>query len=61
MPVDVRINEVTTDVNVSDASSLLTPEILEQIIQAVFKRLEEKEREEQAQSDDTQLGSQNSD
>ena len=56
MPVDVRINDVTTDVNVTDASAMLTPQVLERIIQAVLRRLEEQKRVEREMAQETNLG-----
>ena len=56
MPVDVRINEVATDVNVTDASAMLTPEILERIVQEVLERLEERQEAEQELAQERSLG-----
>lgn len=55
---DVRINEVTTSVNVTDASALLSPQILERIVQAVIQRLEEQRRSEREAEKDRSLGAQ---
>ena len=41
---DVRITEVTTDVTVTDASSLLSPELLERLTGAVLARLADRQR-----------------
>ena len=57
MPVDVRINDVTTNVNVTDASAMLSPEVLERIVQAVIARLEAKERDERQAEEERSLGS----
>lgn len=59
MPADMRINDVTTDVNITDADSLLTTEVLEKIIQAVLDRLEELKRDESEQEEEAQLGARN--
>lgn len=56
MPADVRINEVTTDVNVTDASAMLTPQILERIVQAVLRRLDEQRRVEREMAQERSLG-----
>jgi hypothetical protein len=53
---DVRINEVTTDVNVTDASAMLTPQVLERIVQAVLRRLDEQRRREREAEQDRRLG-----
>ncbi len=57
MPVDVRINDVTTNVNVTDASAMLSPEVLERIVQAVIARLEAKQRDESQAEEERSLGS----
>ena len=57
MPVDVRINDVTTNVNVTDASAMLSPEVLERIVQAVIARLEAKQRDERQVEEERSLGS----
>jgi hypothetical protein len=56
MPVDVRINRVTTDLNVTDASAMLTPQILERITQAVLARLEEQQRSQREADQDRTMG-----
>jgi hypothetical protein len=56
MPVDVRINDVTTEVSVTDGSAILTPQILELIVQAVLSRLEEQKRAERNQARERNLG-----
>ncbi len=57
MAADVRINDVTTDVNVTDTSALLTPTILERIVQEVLKRLEERRRTEREVEQERSLSS----
>ena len=56
MPADVRINQLTTDVNVTDATAMLTPQILAQITEAVIQRLADKQRVHQAREQDQRLG-----
>jgi hypothetical protein len=56
MPVDVRINEVTTDLNVTDASAMLTPQVLERIVQAVLARLEAQQRTQREADQECSLG-----
>jgi hypothetical protein len=41
---EVRINEVTADIAVADATAFLGPEVLERIVQAVLARLADHER-----------------
>ncbi len=42
--MDVRINEVETDLKVTDAEALLTPQVLAKIVAEVKRQLEEEER-----------------
>ena len=56
MPVDVRVNDVTTNVNVTDASAMLNPQVLERIVQAVLARLEAKQRDERQSEQERSLG-----
>jgi hypothetical protein len=57
MPADVRIQEVTTDVHATDAAALLTPPVLERIVQAVLQRLEEQKGRERELDEERSLGS----
>ena len=45
---DVRVNEVTSEVAVTDAAAFLSPETLERIVGAVIARLEAKHRDDVA-------------
>ncbi len=53
---DVRIGEVTSDVTVTDASSFLSPEMLERIVQAVVARLEGKRRDDEQRDRERSFG-----
>jgi hypothetical protein len=55
--VDVRVNQVTTDINVTDSSAMLTPEVMSQIVAAVIQQLEERQREQQRMEDEQSFGS----
>lgn len=55
---DVRIQEVVTDVNVTDASALLTPQMLDRIVRAVLRRLEEQQRQAREVEQERILGAQ---
>jgi hypothetical protein len=55
---DVRIQEVVTDVNVTDASALLTPQMLDRIVRAVLRRLEEQQRQARETTQERSLGAQ---
>ena len=52
MATDVRINQVTNDLNVTDATAMLTPHVLERIVQAAIKRIQEIQRDERQQARD---------
>jgi hypothetical protein len=59
MPADVRINEVTTDINVTDAAAMLTPAVLERIVQAALARLKEQQRLEREIEQERGVGNRN--
>ena len=42
--MDIRINEVETDLNVTDAEAMLTPRVMARIVAEVKRQLEEDER-----------------
>jgi hypothetical protein len=42
--MDVRINEVQTDLKVTDAEAMLTPRVLARIVAEVKRELEQDER-----------------
>jgi|GEM_PF-2478935 len=52
MPIDVRVESVVSRVRVADPDALLTPEVLERIVQVVMARLEEREAERRERDDD---------
>lgn len=43
--MDVRIEEVTTSVHVVDPQSLLTPDVLARVVEAVVARLDARTRD----------------
>ena len=53
--MDVQINELTSNIHLTDARAMLTPEVLAQIVEAVTRALQEQERERQARERDTQI------
>jgi hypothetical protein len=55
--VDVRVNQVTTDINVTDSSAMLTPEVMSQIVATVIQQLEERQREQQRMEEEQSFGS----
>ena len=57
MPVDVRVNRVTTDVNITDVSALLTPKALDTIVAATLERLARERSAQQRARRDRALGS----
>jgi len=56
MPADVRINQVTTEVTVTDASAMLDPAVLDRIVRAVMARLEAREREQRLEAEERRVG-----
>jgi hypothetical protein len=56
MPVDVRVNRVTTDVRVTDVSSLLTPKTLDKIVAATLERLTAERNKQRGAQRDRALG-----
>ncbi len=52
MPVDVRVESVVSRVRVADPDALLTPEVLDRIVQVVLARLEEREAQRRDREED---------
>lgn len=53
--MDVQIQELTSNVRVTDARAMLTPEVLRQIVEAVTTHLQAQERERKAREADTKI------
>ena len=53
---DIRVNEVSSEVTVSDAAAFLSPETLERIVAAVITRLETKGRDDAEAERDRTMG-----
>jgi hypothetical protein len=53
---DVRINQVSSEVAVTDAAAFLSPETLERIVIAVIARLETKDRDDSDLERDRTMG-----
>lgn len=53
---DVRVNEVTSEVAVTDAAAFLSPDTLERIVAAVIARLEAKSKDDAAAERDRTFG-----
>ena len=56
MATDVRINSLTTDVTVTDASAMLTPAVLQQIVQAVMTEIDAQQQTRDAMEQERSLG-----
>lgn len=52
MPVDIRVESVVSRVRVADPDALLTPEVLDRIVQVVLARLEEREAQRRDREED---------
>ena len=53
--MDVRIQNVTSTVRIADSEALLTPEVLQRIVQAVKQHLEEENALQAARDDDKNI------
>jgi hypothetical protein len=53
--MDVRINNVTSNIHLTDARAMLTPDVLRQIVEAVIVRLREAEQERRQREQDTRI------
>jgi hypothetical protein len=53
--MDVRINNLTSNIHMQDARAMLTPEVLQQITEAVLLRLRQEAEAEQARRHDEQI------
>lgn len=53
--VDVRINQVDSQIDVADIDGLLTPEVMNMIVRAVTQKIEEDQRVQKASDDDRRL------
>ncbi len=56
--MDVRIEEVASQVHVTDARALLSPEVLEQIIEAVLESLRTQQQVDIVRQQDRQISRQ---
>jgi len=45
--MEVNISDISTSIRAADASTLLTPQVLERIVAAVAQRVNEEQRKEQ--------------
>jgi hypothetical protein len=53
--MDVRINNVTSNIHLTDARAMLTPQVLQQIAEAVSAYLRQEEQLRQEREQDTRL------
>jgi hypothetical protein len=59
--MDVRIEEITSQVHITDARALLTPEVLEQIVEAVLESLRAQQQLNLDRHNDRQINRQSVD
>ena len=52
---DVRINQVDTDIRVADIEALMSPQVMEHLVQAVKMRLQQEQTMQKAADDDRRL------
>lgn len=53
--MDVRINNLTSNVHLADARAMLTPEVLQQIVEAVGIHLRQEEQQRQEREHDMRI------
>ena len=53
--MDVRINNLTSNIHATDGRAMLTPEVLDQIVRAVLAQLQEEARQEVARERDMRI------
>lgn len=53
--MDVRINNLTSNVHMSDARAMLSPEVMEQIVKAVTAHIKQAEQEQKARQQDMRI------
>ncbi len=53
--MDVRINNVTSNIRSSDAGAMLTPELLKQIVEAVSAHMQQEEQQRQEREQDMKI------
>lgn len=53
--MDVRVNNLTSNIHLTDARAMLTPEVLQKIVDAVLVRLRETEQERRQRDQDTSV------
>lgn len=57
--MDVRINSMTSNIRATDSRAMLTPEVLNQIVQAVLTQLQEEVRRDAERERDMQINKSN--
>jgi hypothetical protein len=53
--MEVHINNLTSTVHLADARAMLTPEVLQQIVEAVLTHLRQEEQQRQARERDMNI------
>lgn len=52
---DIRINQVDTDIGVADIDALLSPQVMERLVQAVKMRIQQDQNMQKIADDDRRL------
>ena len=55
--MDVRINNLTSNIHATDARAMLTPEVMDQIVKAVALHMKKMEREKAERNRDMNIDS----
>lgn len=53
--MDVQVNNLTSNIHLTDARAMLTPEVLQQIVEAVLARLRQEEQRRREQEQDAKV------
>ncbi|MFT4653171.1 MAG: hypothetical protein ACI82S_000814 [Patiriisocius sp.] len=52
---DIRINQVETNIDIADIDALLSPQVMERLVQAVKMRLQQEQNMQKLADDDRRL------
>jgi hypothetical protein len=53
--MDVRINSLTSNIHLTDARAMLAPDVLQEIVEAVLRHLEQVNQQQQERDHDTRI------
>ena len=53
--MDIRINNLTSNIHLTDARAMLAPDVLQEIVDAVLRRVEQVNQQQQAREQDMRI------